>query len=168
VGSLALQCARLMGFSPLCVLEASEAYRRRAVSLGADFTLNPANDHALARLLNLTEGGFPVILNCGETEDASNLTLEGLQEGGAALYLRRDDDGSPLPAAEKRSVRAFAFRDRPLSEVALRCARWMLERQSFSLENLVDREIALSALPGAWEDAKMGLVRGLMLVRPEN
>ncbi len=175
LGILALRLASAMGFSPVCVLDDSEAYRRRAVAFGADFTLNPLNDHALGRLRNLTNGGFPVILDLGEGKDRSPLSVEGVRDGGRALFFDLGSSGFSLApdiisSAVKRGVRieCLNLASRKLSAEALACASWFLERHAPDLERLTDRQIALSALPGAWEDSRMGLVRGMILARPEN
>jgi len=172
-GCLAIQAAKALGYSPVCALDASEAWRRRAVKHGAAFTINLSNEHAAARLRNLTEGGLEKILDTGENPGSEEQTLTCLADGGKAILLdlggrKMDLSEDALAASRKRNTSWTVDRpfDRVIRPAAVRAAHWLIANQKIHMDELVDRTIPLSALPGAWEDAKAGLVRGILAIEP--
>jgi len=175
-GMLALQAAKALGARTVCVLDAAESRRRKAVRLGADLALNPADGQVLRRLRNQIEGGLEFVLETGENAGSEELTLACLVPGGTAGLLFPSgraislSQSSVLHAASRGVSCVFcdALGAVPIPAEALRTAWRLLSSGKIGVQELIDRRVALTALPGALEDAAMGLVRGALVAQPES
>lgn len=86
LGQSALRLARALGHARIAVADTAPAKRERALALGADRVLDPADPGARAELLALETGLAAAIDFVGTTETA-RFALDGLRRGGRFVVV---------------------------------------------------------------------------------
>lgn len=87
-GFLHLQLARVHGADPVIVSEVIPWKLNLATKLGAKFTINPSQENASQRIIELTSGrGAQVVIDAVGIPVTVKLTLEAVQPGGRVLLF---------------------------------------------------------------------------------
>lgn len=97
IGAMAIQVARAMGAGPIIVSEIKPFRLELAQKNGADFVIDPAQQDALARILEITDGnGVEAVLEMSGNQKAMQLGLDALTPGGTVSILGVFDDRIPF------------------------------------------------------------------------
>ncbi|MGY2049673.1 alcohol dehydrogenase [Methylobacterium sp. JK268] len=86
LGQSALRLARALGHAQIAVADTAPAKRERALALGADRVLDPADPGALAELQGL-EAGLAAAIDFVGTAETARFALDGLRRGGRYIVV---------------------------------------------------------------------------------
>lgn len=100
IGLLVAQCARAAGAGSLVVVEPQPSRRALASELGAELTLDPADDDAMARLRSVTgELGADVVFECAGIPDTIDTAVDISRRGGTVSLVGVPEGPSTIDAA---------------------------------------------------------------------
>lgn len=88
IGLVSALFSKKDGASYVAVSETNEARGRKAVSLGvADEWVNAKNPEAIQNIINKTEGGFDVVIECCGNSGAVTSALTAVKPGGTVILV---------------------------------------------------------------------------------
>lgn len=87
VGLLMLQLAKNAGAARTILVEPLEHKRRIATELGADIVINPKEADIRSSIMDTTEVGADVVIECAGTSQTAQLTLELARRGGTVEFF---------------------------------------------------------------------------------
>jgi threonine dehydrogenase-like Zn-dependent dehydrogenase len=87
IGLIMLQLAQLRGASEVIVLEPLQFKRDLAVALKADHVLNPLDQNADEKVLDITSGGADTVIECVGSQAAGESALKLTGKGGKIVIF---------------------------------------------------------------------------------
>ncbi len=87
IGLIMLQLARNAGASRTILVEPLEQKRRIAAELGADVILDPRTNHIKTAVMDLTQVGADVVIECVGKPQTSQLSLDLVRRGGTVEFF---------------------------------------------------------------------------------
>ncbi len=87
IGLMMLQLARLSGASKVILLEPIKQKREIAEKLGADLTLDPSDHGSIKKLIDFTNGGVDVAIECVGKSSTVEMSLEIVDKGGTVVIF---------------------------------------------------------------------------------
>ena len=87
IGLIMLQLAQLRGAAEVIVLDPLQFKRELAVALKADHVLNPFNEDANEKVLEITSGGADTVIECVGSQAAVQSALKLTKKGGKVVIF---------------------------------------------------------------------------------
>jgi len=87
IGLIMLQLAQLRGASEVIVLEPLKYKRDMAVSLKADYVLNPFDEDTYKKVLDITSGGGDTVIECVGNQAAGESAVKLTGKGGKVVIF---------------------------------------------------------------------------------
>lgn len=88
IGSIMLNQILLSGAARITVIEPVEQKRKMALEMGAEYVIDPFNEDAVARAMEITDGlGFDYVFEMSGSPKAAQTPLEILARCGTAVYF---------------------------------------------------------------------------------
>lgn len=163
VGLSAVAGAHMAGFPCVVAIDRSPTRLELARGFGADVTIDVDHDDAVARVRELSGGrGADAVLEAVGNEPAMRTAFELLRPGGELTLLGKLPSDTELrlrfgTLMGNKTIRRLAYGGaRPQQDFAT-IARLYLE-EGLPLDDLIDREIALSEIDAAFADVERGSV----------
>jgi 2-desacetyl-2-hydroxyethyl bacteriochlorophyllide A dehydrogenase len=94
IGLLMLQLAKLRGAAVVALIEPITSKQNVALNLGANFVLAPDDSVSINNLIELTHGGFDVVLECVGSKDAVEQSNRLIRRGGTLVIFGLADKSS--------------------------------------------------------------------------
>ena len=87
IGLLMLQLAKLNGASKTILLEPVELKRDLALKLGADLTIDPNQEDAIEQLIDFTDGGADIAIECVGKSITVEMSIDLVDKGGKVVIF---------------------------------------------------------------------------------
>lgn len=87
IGLIMIQLARMSGASKVILIEPILQKREIALKLGADLTLDPTETDSIFKLINYTNGGADVAIECVGKNDTVEMSLDLVDRGGIVVIF---------------------------------------------------------------------------------
>jgi 2-desacetyl-2-hydroxyethyl bacteriochlorophyllide A dehydrogenase len=87
IGLLMLQLAKNTGAARTILVEPLEHKRRIATELGAEIVINPKETDTKSSIMDMTEVGADVVIECAGTPQTAQLSLEMARRGGTVEFF---------------------------------------------------------------------------------
>lgn len=87
IGLLTLLCAQAAGASETFVIDVSEERLNKAKELGATYTINPLNEDAVAKIMEVTGNGVAVAFEAAGAQPTVTSALNSLKKQGTLLVI---------------------------------------------------------------------------------
>ncbi|MBM4763369.1 2,3-butanediol dehydrogenase [Bacillus sp. B15-48] len=87
IGLLITQCAKAAGASQIFVVEIEEARQKLAFEMGADIVINPLEEDAAQKILELTDGGVNIAYEAAGVEATFNAALDSIRHNGEVMIV---------------------------------------------------------------------------------
>jgi L-iditol 2-dehydrogenase len=97
IGLLMLQLAKNAGAARTILVEPLEHKRRIATELGADIVINPKETDTKSSIMDMTEVGADVVIECAGTVQTAQLSLELARRGGTVEFFGVCSVGEKIP-----------------------------------------------------------------------
>jgi len=115
IGSLCVVAARLAGAAEIAITDIQEMVLKKAGQMGADMTINVADDDSIYRQWALNKGRFDVAIEASGNDGALRALLEVVKPLGTVVQLGLGGDFSlpmnAIVAKELNLVGSFRFHD---------------------------------------------------------
>lgn len=168
IGLCALLGAKAAGCAPVIGVDVEAGKLEMARQLGADFTVNAAEDDLCASLQDLTAGGPEYVIDTVGGPRTVGVALQAVRPGGAAVVVgmhgfKGNVDISPahLVAMNKRLLGSFVGSSCTYVDIPKIFDAYMQGR--LDLDRLVTKTYALSGIRQAFDDMEQGRVaRGVL------
>ncbi len=157
IGLMMAQLVKMSGASSVTVIEPVEAKRKTALSVGADYVIDPISEHVKARAMEITDNmGFDAVLESSGASSAAQMAVEVTVNGGNVIYFSMYNPGFEMPVSLFRtfyqkgiSLRGVLFSDRCVERTVR-----MLPRMDFS--KIIQRVYPLEEHEKAFADMLSG------------
>lgn len=157
IGLMMVQIAKMAGASTVTVIEPVEEKREIALTVGADYVINPMTEDVKARAMEITGNmGFDAVLESSGASAAARTAIDITVVGGNVIYFSMYNPSFEMPVSLFKtfyqkgiSLRGVLFSDRCV-ERTIR----MLPRMDFS--NIIQRIHPLEDYEQAFEDMRSG------------
>lgn len=87
IGLMMIQLAKLSGASKVILVEPIELKRNAASKLGADLTLDPSENDLSKKLIDFTNGGANVVIECVGKKETVEMSLDLVDKGGTVVIF---------------------------------------------------------------------------------
>lgn len=174
VGLCVIQAAHNMGAHPLIVVDLSDEKIAFAQQFGASIGVNASREDAVARILEITQGGADVVFDAiglGKTTEqmlaATRPGVNGLRDGGTAVLVGVPH-GTPPTINPRDMFSGKIFRGapggscRPDRDLPM-FVRWFREGR-LPLDRLITRRYTLDQINDACEALAHGEITGRAIV----
>ena len=107
IGQFAIQCAKLYGAKTVIAVDIFDDKLELAKTLGADYTVNSKSDNAVAKIMEFTQYGVDLAVDCAGNKITETQALECTRKDGNVVFVGISNDELPLSAevVEKHIMR---------------------------------------------------------------
>ncbi len=153
IGLALVRLLALMGFGPIVLSEPVKGKRDLACSLGAHDTIDPVEENALLKVMELTGGcGFEAVFECSGANDAVGTAIGAAANGGTVTIvsiIMHNVEIMPLALNFKEICLRGSYSN--THEENIQCLQWMAEGK-LDGRPLITDVIALSDLPRVYDE----------------
>lgn len=87
IGLIMMQLAKLSGASKVIVIEPEITKQKLALELGADYSISPFEEDIYTQVLDYTNGGADVVIECAGRKEAVELAITLTTKGGKVVIF---------------------------------------------------------------------------------